>query len=825
MSIKNIDPNSEQNIAIGFNVKILIGKILAYLPYFILSILVSLSIAFLFNRYSDTRFRIQTSILIKEKNGRGGGDGSENFLQGMQLFSGTRNIENELGILKSRSIVEETLSRLDFGISYFAHGSIRKTNLYGSLPFIIELDSNHLQCRDANICLRFLSNESIECWIEKKAEVFVPKTGELVQYVETDNNFVFNKNEVIQSNYFAFKIRIIDPKILQNPKAIYSFCLNPFDKLVKQYYNNYSLRTINKQASIIEISREGSTPLKEVAFLNQFCNSYIQLGLDEKNKVTFSTIKFIDQQIKSIIDTLGDVENQLQVFRTNNRIVDLSQSGSQLMTIVVDLEGQKAEQILKTKYYKYLIDYINNANPLDEIIGPSVMGVNDPILVNLIQKIIELYSKKKSLELSYEKSNPLLIEVDENLFNLKNVLLENINSVLKNSKEIENDINNRIALSEKEINKLPGNEQRLVSINRKYQLTDKLYTYMLEKRAEAGIAGAGINADCKVIDKAVVMEKTYPKESNNYAFAIIFGLFLPLAIILSLEFFNNKIKNHSQIQGISKIPLVGSIVNNTLSSPLVIANHPKSQASESFRNLRSNISYLGGEKDKKVIMITSTVSGEGKTFISMNLSSVLAIGGYKTLLIGVDLRKPKIFQDFKLDNSFGLTNFLIGKASKEAIIQNTEIQNLDIITSGPTPPNPSELIMSNAFYNLIEEFKKEYDYIILDTPPIGLVADGLDIMKHSDVILYVVRQNVSDKNYLNLINDLYNAEIKKSIGLIFNGIDFAAVYGYGYGAYGYGYSSSYGYGYGGYGGGYGSGQGYGESEHVKKSIWKKILGG
>jgi capsular exopolysaccharide synthesis family protein len=235
-------------------------------------------------------------------------------------------------------------------------------------------------------------------------------------------------------------------------------------------------------------------------------------------------------------------------------------------------------------------------------------------------------------------------------------------------------------------------------------------------------------------------------------------------------------------------------------------------------------------------MVTSTVSGEGKTFISMNLSSVLAIGGYKTLLIGVDLRKPKIFQDFKLDNSFGLSNYLIGKASRDSIVQNTGVQNLDIITAGPTPPNPSELIMSSAFYDLIEEYKKEYDYIILDTPPIGLVADGMDIMQHSDIVLYVVRQKISLKNYLGLINEIFSSEKSKSIGLIFNDVNFASVYGYGYGSYGYGYGygygssygSGYGYGYGygagyGYGGSYGYG-GYGDTELEKKSLLKRILG-
>jgi tyrosine-protein kinase Etk/Wzc len=824
----NVNPQIEG----GLNFRAIIGKFLAFVPYFILSILISVSVAFLINRYSDPKYRVQATLLIKEKNARGGIDGAENFLQGMQLLNTSKNIENEQGILKSKSILEETLKNLDFGISYFAEGAVRKADLYGNLPFIIKLDSSHLQCRNAFINIRFLPNEKVECWIEGTGDIFVPITGDIIEKIESKDKWVFDLKGLIKTDYFSFNINVIDPKIINNFEAVYSIKLNPLDLLVKQYFNKYNIKPINKQASILEINREGPYPNREIAFVNQLCVTYINQGMEDKNRVTQKTIQFIDEQLKGISDTLGQVENQLQIFRTNNKIVNLSITGTQIMGNVLELEKQKSDQVLKNKYYTYLEDYVRNADPLDQLIAPSIMGVNDPILISVLQKIIELYAKKKTLEISYQRDNPLLRETENNLINLQNTLIENIHSIQKNANVVMQDINRKISLAENEISKLPANEQKMLNITRRYQLSDKLYTYLLEKRAEAGIAGAGINPDNKVLDKAMIMEKTYPKELNNYAIALAIGLILPLAIILSLDFFNNKIQNHTQLQDLTNIPLVGSIVHNTKNTALVIANHPKSQISEAFRNLRSNISYLGGKEDKKIIMVTSTVSGEGKTFVSMNLSSVMAIGGYRTLLIGVDLRKPKIFQDFKLDNSFGLTNYLIGKATKEAIIQKSELQNLDIITAGPTPPNPSELIMSNSFYQLIEDYKKEYDFIVLDTPPIGLVADGMDIMKHSDIVLYVARQNVSQKNYLNLINELYVTEKNKSIGLIFNDVNFATVYGYGYGSYGYGYGygggygSGYGSGYGyGYGGGYGYGYGsYGETEVEVKPFWKRVLG-
>jgi tyrosine-protein kinase Etk/Wzc len=836
MSESNTTSNSNfniQDIEGSINIKKIVGKFFAYLPYFIFSVILCLFVAFLVNRYSNPKYLIKSSLLIKERNSRTGGmDGAESFLSGMSLLNNSRNIENEQGILKSKFIVEETIKKLDFGISYYANGSIRKSDLYGNLPFMIILDSNHLQCQNGSINIKFKENNQIECWLEGVGEVFVPKTGEIIKKVANDTKGIYDINRGITNNFMSFSIKIINPKILKNSDEVYTIKLNPFKSLVKNYYGKYTIAPIQKQASIIEIVRIGEYPEREMAFLNQLSSTYIQLGLDDKNLVTQRTIRFIDQQLKGISDTLVDVEEQLQTFRTNNKIINLSASGSQIMATIMDLEKQKSEETLKNKYYNYLKDYVQNSNPLDKLIAPNIMGVSDPVLVSILQKTVELYSKKKTLEMSFQKDNPIIKETEQNLIILQNTLLESLQSIQKNSQVILNDINSRLAIADAEIRKLPANEQKLLNITRKYELSDKLYVYLLEKRAEAGIAGAGINADNKVIDRAMVIEKTSPKVIVNYVIAVLIGFVIPLLIVLGLEYLNQNIQNHTQLQQLTKIPLLGSIAHNNKNTALVIANHPKSQVSEAFRNLRSNLSFMGKNDDKKIIMVTSTVSGEGKTFISMNLSSVLAIGGYKTLLIGVDLRKPKIFQDFKLDNSFGLTNYLIGKASKESIVQKTNIENLDIITAGPTPPNPSELIMSNAFYQLIEDYKKVYDFIILDTPPIGLVADGLDIMQHSDIILYVTRQNVSKKNYLNLINELYVNEKNKSIGLIFNDVNFASVYGYGYGygaygyGYGYGYGSGYGYGYGyGYGGGYGYGYGsYGETEVEKKPLWKRILG-
>ena len=818
----------------GLNIKIIIGKFLAFLPYFVLSTVLCLSIAFLVNRYSNPRYMVKATMLIKEKNSRSGMDGAEGFIQGMQLLSTSKNIENELGIIRSRAMVEETINNLDFGVSIYSLGSIKKNDLYGNAPFALLLDSSHLQVVSGELMLKFIGNGQMEVYTEDPINVFVPATGEVVQNRIDLPKQTFKVGDEIVSENYKFKLQFNDGSLVRAKDQLFAVKLNSFEDLVGAYNGQFQIKPINKQSSIVEITKEGEWPAKDIAFINMLCRTYTNRGLSDKNKTTQNTIAFIDAQLSNISDSLNSVEDQLQVYRSVNKIVDLSATGENIVSQIASLENNKAQEELKAKYYKYLSNYVAANKGYDEVVAPAAMGIPDPILNGLLAKMVETYAKKKTLEISLKESNPMIQEANNTLKVLKQTLQENLKNIQAASNLVLKDLNERIDVFETQISSLPQKEQKLLNMTRKYQLSDKLYTYLLEKRAEAGIAGAGITPDSKIVDAAVVAGKTYPKTSNNYSIALAIGLILPLALILGMEFFNNSIENHSQLQKITQIPLVGNIVHNTKQSALVIANHPKSQVSEAFRNLRSNISYLsGGQANKKVIMLTSTVSGEGKTFISMNLASVLAIGGYKTLLIGVDLRKPKIFQDFKMDNSFGLTNYLIGRANSSNIIQKTDVENLHVITAGPTPPNPSELIMSAAFYNLIEEYRKDYDYIILDTPPIGLVADGLDIMKHADIVLYVARQAVSKKNYLSLINEIYANEKGKNIGLVFNDVNFAAVYGYGYGAYGYGYGygygssygSGYGYGYGaGYGYGYGQQYGYGDTEVDKKPFLKRLLG-
>ena len=345
----------------GLNVKVIIGKFLAFVPYFVLSLMISLGIAFLVNRYSNPRYMVKATMLIKEKNNRGGMDGADGFLQGMQLLNTSKNIENELGIIRSRSIVSETLKNLDFGISYYSLGSIKKTDLYGNYPFSILLDSNHLQCTGGEVILKFKGNGIVEISAEDPVDVFIPKTGEVIKNKIELAKQDFQIGDEIVSENFKFKIQFHDPSFLSQKDIVYSFKLNDFNSLINSYFNSYTAKPVNKQSSIIEISIEGNWPEKDIAFVNKLCATYTNKGLTEKNKTTLNTIAFIDLQLGNISDSLSMVEDQLQVFRSTNKIIDLSATGTNIVEQMGDLEKLKAEEELKAKYYEYLqiVDYFD----------------------------------------------------------------------------------------------------------------------------------------------------------------------------------------------------------------------------------------------------------------------------------------------------------------------------------------------------------------------------------------------------------------------------------------------------------------------------------
>jgi capsular exopolysaccharide synthesis family protein len=341
---------------------------------------------------------------------------------------------------------------------------------------------------------------------------------------------------------------------------------------------------------------------------------------------------------------------------------------------------------------------------------------------------------------------------------------------------------------------LPETEQNLIRIERQFTLSENLYTYLQEKRAEAAITKASNTVNNKIIEPATGGFKITPKPLQNYTVAFLIGILFPLILIFLKEIFRTKIEDLKFLERRLRIPILSTILLNRTDNNLVVLNQGKSGISEGFRSLRANLKYVLQRDDKITIMVTSTISGEGKTFCAVNLASVYSLTGKKTVLLGCDMRKPKIFGDFQIENKKGLSTFLSGESNDwKEVISPSGYENLDILVAGPTPPNPAELLLSVRFTALVEELKKEYDVIIMDTPPVGLVSETLDLLNHVDLTLFVFRQNYSQRTFIDSLNTLKGTKNLKSIYAVFNGVDMTKVnsgYGYSYG-YGYGYYEDY----------------------------------
>lgn len=782
--MENYQEKNEQ-----IDVKEILEKYYQYWYFFIIAIVMSIFIGFLFLRYSPKVYNASTTILVKDENNTS--LGSDNIIDGIDLFGKNRNIKNEIGILRSFSLVKQTLKEVDFNISYLNEGKLTSVDIYSRSPFKIILDSNHLQSLEVKFYVTLISKD--EFVIETKVE-----SGQFYNLIEEaylrSSDVVFNYEEYhkfdqwIESDYFKFKLEKKDFTLYDEENwNNYAFVINDINSLTEKFLKRIKIKEIEKDASILKVSLEGNNTIKIADFLDAFSKNYLQIGLNEKNEIATNTISFINNQLIEIRDSLTNIESVLEKFKTENPKIELSKKEYGAFYQIQKLEEEQAILKLNNKYYISLKDYLIKNDNIENILSPSSMGINDPLLNNLILELSRLYSEFEITSQNTKSIHPAVKSLKNQITITKGKILENIENIIISSELSLNDIENRINEFDKLINTLPESERKLVRIQRKYNLNETTYTYLLEKRAEASIAKAGNVADNKIIDKARLssQDPISPNSRSIYIISIFFGIIIPGIWITAKDLLNDKINSKKDVKKLCDIPILGSITHNNKGTNLVVQIHPKSAISESLRTIRTNIQYLSSDKEQKVICVSSSISGEGKSFCSMNLSSILASTNNKTVLIGADMRKPKIFDDFELNNDTGLSSYLIGVSTLKEVTQKTSDENLDIIISGPIPPNPAELLEKKIMTDLLIELKKTYKYIIIDTPPIGLVTDGQILMNKSDINLLMVRQGYTTKQMVANINEITQKNNIKNLNIILNDVkSYNSKYGY---QYGYGY--------------------------------------
>src|ERR1035437_227592 len=769
----------------SINIKRYLSLFISNWYWFAISLFVANTIVYGINRYSEKIFTVSSTLLIKDEQNGGGLSLAENIMPGSKIFNSKQNLDNEIGILKSFRLNKRVIDSLpEFRIVYFGVGrrNIIESRLYNRSPIQVKTEAINNQPQVVKINVKIISPTTyiLETIGEYKVEK-EKKFGE--KYNDYGFNFIINLRD--PENF------ILDPK--ESNKYYFYFISS--EETANNYRSKLSVTPITKEATMVYLSSSGFVPEQEVDYLNKLMELYISQGLESKNQTADSTIKFINRQLSLISDSLKEAEVNLQNFRLENKLVNLSMEGNLIQNRLEQIENEKTTLDLQQEYYQYLKEYLDSKNESGDIVSPHIMGVTDQTLGRLVPELAILQQKKKQLSMNLSEDLPAVNLIEENIINARKTLSENVASNIVNLKHSIDGVDKRIEQVTQEIRKLPITERKMINIQRKFDINNTVYTYLLEKRAEAGIARASNVSDNKIIDEAEIFNSAQirPKTKGNNLKAFILGLFIPGFLISLLYYFNNRIIDNGDITKRTNVPIIGYISHNDNIKEIPVIVNPGSALSESFRSIRTSLRYFIKETQTPVIAITSTISSEGKTFISINLAAVTALLGKRVLLIGLDLRKPRIHKILGIDNSEGMSTYLSGHCDYNEVIKETSISNLYYATSGPVPPNPAELIDDKRMNTFIEMAKREFDYIIIDTPPIAVVTDTLLLSGFVDINIFVVRQRYSSKNTLELIQELYQAEKLKNMGIIINDISLTGYYGYGLR---YGYYKGYGYSYG-----------------------------
>ena len=747
-------------------------KVLNNWYYFLLSILFTLLIAFGYNRYSQELFRVSTKIQVNKDDS----NTSTTDVLYNTLNNNETSLKDEVSLITSFPIVFKTVSELRFDIGYYLKGNV-KTSESLFAPIEVICDKELTQSKpNFSFNIEVVDENNYNLFCEKLDFDGVYSFGEEVKL----GSFDFIVQRTFQERWNDFPVTIVKFRNLK--------------QIAKKYQSKIQVEDIEKESNIISLFLYEEDQNKGVVFLNSLVDNFINSQIDLKKKSSSNTVEFIKNEIQNIEDSLSLIEIKLQNYKNTRQIPDINLKTQNIYKKISLLEDELASYKYQDKYYSYLEDYINSDNNFENTIAPSTYGITNTSLSEMVKKLVNIQLEKNVLIDGGQINNPSIGDFDLQL----NQLTLNINEIIKNSRNsnnnIINDLNKRIAIEELSLESLPTEQRELLNIERIQKTSESLYMFLLQKKSEAEISASSITSNIKHLEPAIFFNKApiYPKTTQTYTIAILLGLLIPILILIIVDFFNDKIKSRIDLERLTKIKLIGLIGRNHTAHNLLTKLNPKSAISEGFRTLRSNLEYIDKDSNEKLYLITSSISGEGKTFVASNLAVVFANSGKKTLLLGADLRRPKIYEDFSNENKKGLSTILSGENSFNDVVIKTEDENLDVIISGPTPFNPSDMLLNEKFENLISLLKENYDKIIIDTAPIGLVADAYMVMKFSDVNLYIVRQNYTSKEVLRFINGLHEDKRIDNLFLVLNDVSSGSGV-YGYGKYSYGNAYNYGY--------------------------------
>lgn len=801
--------SKEENI----DVKELLFKYLIHWPWFVGAVVVCLIAAWVYLYTSTPVYNISATVLIKDDK-KGGSAGMLSGLESLGLdgmVSSSQNIDNEIEVLRSKTIVKEVVEDLGLYISYTDEDEFPSRNMYKTSPVQVSLTPQEADLLEEPMIVEMtlqpqgsmdvtvkIDDDEYQKHFEKLPAVFPTDKGTLAFFLTPDS--ISSSKRILEETTASEKTTRNITATINKPLAV-----------AKAYCKNMTIEPTSKTTSVAVISLKNSNVQRGKDFINKLLEMYNINTNNDKNEVAQKTAEFINERISIISKELGSTEKDLESFKRGAGITDLTSDAQIALTGSAEYEKKRVENQTQINLLQDLQKYMQNEGY--EVL-PSNIGLQDLNLAAAINRYNEVLVERKRLLRTSTENNPTIINLDTSISAMKENVQVSLDRVLRGLFITKADLDREANRYSRRISEAPGQEREFVSIARQQEIKAGLYLMLLQKREENAITLAATANNAKIIDDAIADDAPVsPKRKMIYLIALVLGVGIPVGVIYLLELTKFKIEGRSDVEKLTSLPIVGDIpLTDEKQGAIAVFENQNNLMSETFRNIRTNLQFML-ENDKKVILVTSTVSGEGKSFISANLAISLSLLGKKVVIVGLDIRKPGLNKVFNIPKKeVGITQYLANpEKNLMDLVQLSDVsKNLYILPGGTVPPNPTELLARDGLDKAIETLKKNFDYVILDTAPVGMVTDTLLIGRVADLSVYVCRADYTHKNEYTLINELAEKDKLPSLCTVINGLDLKKRkygYYYGYGKYGkyYGYGKRYGYGY-----------GYGEQSHAKE---------
>jgi capsular exopolysaccharide synthesis family protein len=759
-------------------------------PLFLVSLLVAGALAYTYLKVKAPTYNFQATLLIGDQST--GSKQAQELLQLLDSKPKGLKLEDEVGLLTSSGMLRRTLAQLPFSVSYFVEPKswvnlVRplqvRERAAGDMPFWVVAVPNRPQLTGVPIYVEPLPDNKFRVHANaKRGELHQLATGDFVREV-LDVNFdqTVAAGDTLRSPLLTVVFRP-EPDQLGSHDGHYFFRLNDLNSLVGEYQGRLKVKPTDHESRILELSTQGTVPAKETQFLNTLMATYVQDDLNQKNQVGGKTVSFLDGEIAKLAESRSRAAQDLSDFRTTKSVVDASAQSGMGIQQQSELSGNRAHLATNRRYYLNMLAYLRAHRGTGQVAALSSAGIEDPATTGLIQQLAELNSQRAALTVNASEINPLVKVLDEKISATKEQLIQTLTGLTTSSEMALRDLDQQLGTVRGELNRMPENERQLGSLRTTNDFNEKNYNFLVEKRNEAAIALATNITDKKVVDPAKQSGggPSAPKPMLVGVLALLAGLLVPAAVVLMQEKTNRRVQSKEDLTRLTNIPLLGVIPHGTAEEKQTMLHDPRSPIAEAFRAVRVNMQYLAAGLDKRVIGVTSSVPGEGKSFCTVNLAAELAQSGRRVVVLECDMRRPTLAGYFDINPRapHGLSTYLAGDSTLDEARSSTSIAGLDVLCCGPLPQNPTRLVESPLLTELVQQLREEYDYLLVDIPPLGYVSEFLVLLQHLDAKIYVVRQNYTDRSLISQISEMHRDHNVKQLYMVINDVHFASTYEY-----------------------------------------------